>query len=202
MKNIIYSSVIIVSFLITSGCAQNNVEIDVSEKNIRKKPETKIQPVEIIDDTPRIKTEDFSSYSQLYKFRGDIPSSFIVEYINSIESINIYDSEAEQETALNKSKIFIRYFRASDFLTLSAVDILEREKAEIGSHDAVRYEIEKKKGIADFPNQPIWRNKRHKLIDIRLDEKSPTLFYVFAYSPDFPEEKFEQFIASLVFQGD
>ena len=145
-------------------------------------------------------TVDFSSVNSTYKFSGKIDADWKVEYIPSVESINIYNPAIEGKTSLEQSQIFIRYFRANDFLTLSTVDILSREEANVANHPAVRYEIKKKAGVANFPNQPSWRSGQHKLIDIRLSATNPSLFYVIAYNPDLDSNIFEEFISSLEFE--
>ena len=132
----------------------------------------------------------FSKFNSIFRFSADLPEGLEASYVPEIESVNISD------------KIFIRYFQANDFLTLSTVDILQREQTEINGHKAVRYEIKKKSGIANFPHQPEWRNAQHKLIDIRFTNLNPSLFYVFAHNPDFDEKEFEKFIDSLIFDND
>lgn len=200
MKNIVYLFSFLTLTLVVSGCSHKQEIATVPVENtIAEDQSAETMQEEAVESAPQFKTEDFSAHSSIYKFSGEIPSGFEVEYADSIESINIYDPSDAHESIRDKSKIFIRYFRASDFLTLSTVTIFESSKVKAGSHDAVRYEIEKKKGIADFPGQPFWRNQRHKLIDIRYDDKKPTFFYVFSHSPGFGEEMFEQFIESLIF---
>jgi murein DD-endopeptidase MepM/ murein hydrolase activator NlpD len=145
---------------------------------------------------------DFSEVSSIFLFSGQIPASLDVEYVKAAESINIYDPQKTSADNLAKSQIFIRYFRANRFLTLSSVNIISREETEINGHAAVRYEIEKKPNVANFINQPSWRNLRHKLIDIRYAPSGTTNFYVFSYNPELDSEVFEAFIRSLKFQND
>ncbi|MBI1961528.1 MAG: M23 family metallopeptidase, partial [Parcubacteria group bacterium] len=151
---------------------------------------------------PEPERVDFSQYNPVFRFSADVPTGFAVEYVPQIKSINIYDSNGAEDTAREQSQIFIRYFEASSFLTLQTVDILNREETEVHGHDAVRYEIAKKAGVADFPHQPSWRNAQHKLTDIRFSSASPSLFYVFSYRPEFPQARFELFIQSLSFHND
>ncbi len=143
---------------------------------------------------------DFSEYNPVYRFSAELPAGFMIEYVPEIESNNIYNPNAAGESAREQSQIFIRYFEANTFLTLSTVNILEREEIEINGHDAVWYEIQKKPGVPDFPHQPSWRNELHELTDIRYREQSPSLFYVFSHNPVFPEERFEEFLRSIVFE--
>ena len=128
-----------------------------------------------LQDTDKSSPEkyDFSKLSPKFRFLGQVPPDLIPEFVPTIEAINISD------------KIFIRYFEANSFLTLTTVNILERKEVNINGHEAVMYEIEKKPGVPNFPNQPLWRNFRHKLVDIRMTKANPSLFYVFAYNPHF-----------------
>lgn len=147
-------------------------------------------------------TVDFSALSPVYLFSAKIPDNLKAEYLPQNQSINIYDPTISGANNLDKSQIFIRYFKATSFLTLPTVNILKRDAAEVNGHAAVRYEIEKNPGAANFPNQPLWRSQKHKLIDIRLEPSGTTYFYVFAYHPNFPAKQFEDFIGSLIFQND
>ncbi len=200
MKNAFYLVSICIIFLVLSGCSDDVEKAKPAEKEKTIEINNENVDIEEKKEDIEFKEENFSTYSQTYKFSGEIPTEFQVEYIPNIESINIYDPKDSHDSNIDKSKIFIRYFRASDFLTLNTVDILKREKTRVGENEAVRYEIEKKPGVADFPSQPFWRNDKHKLIDIRLNSQSPTFFYVFSRSPELSEETFNQFINSLVFQ--
>jgi len=145
---------------------------------------------------------DFSQFNSLFRFSAEIPGAWEVEFVPQITSLNIYDPQNPNEGAREKSQIFIRYFQANRFLTLSTVAISVQEDTEVNGHDAVRYEITKKPGVANFPNQPSWRNNTHALTDIRFTKNSPSLFYVFSYAPTLPAETFEEFIDSLIFHND
>ena len=133
---------------------------------------------------------------------GKIPNAWVVDYVRSIECINVYDSGKNGNPNIEKSVIFIRYFNANSFLTLNTVNILSRTDSNVNSHTAVRYEIKNKSGVANFPNQPLWRNMQHKLIDIRYSQTNPSTFYVIAYSPELQVDQFEKFIDSLKFHND
>ncbi len=145
---------------------------------------------------------DFSRYNPAFRFSAELPTNLLVAYVPQIESINIYDPNAAGDSIREQSQLFIRYFEANRFLTLLTVDILNREETGVRGHDAVRYEIAKKAGVADFSHQPGFRNTRHTLIDIRFSESNPSLFYVFARHPEFSEAEFESFIQSLAFHND
>lgn len=151
---------------------------------------------------PQSKMLDFKSLSPIFTFSATLPGHWQAEFVPSIESINIFNPEAPGANNLEKSQIFIRYFVANSFLTLHSVDILKREPATIGSHDAVRYEIKKKESFANFTSQPSWRNQQHKLIDIRLEKKNPSTFFVFAYNPSLPDSTFNSFVQSIFFDID
>jgi hypothetical protein len=145
------------------------------------------------------KTVEFADVSSTFKFSGQLPMDWQVEYVAGTDALNIYDPSDTAESNLEKSQIFIRHFTANSFLTLSTVDILNREEMMIGDREAVKYEIKKKANVANFPNQPIWRSGQHQLIDIRVSKSNPSVFYVFAYNPDLKESTFEGFINSLIF---
>ncbi|PIR42075.1 MAG: hypothetical protein COV30_00280 [Candidatus Yanofskybacteria bacterium CG10_big_fil_rev_8_21_14_0_10_37_15] len=138
---------------------------------------------------------NFSAFNSKFRFSADLTERWRVEYVPEIESLNILDIN-------NEPQIFIRYFEASQFLTLQTVDILNRETTQIKGHDAVKYEIRKKPGTAVFPFQPKWRNEQHSLVDIRLSKNNPSLFYVFAYNPQLSAIDFQKFIDSLIFDND
>ena len=57
----------------------------------------------------------FSKFNSIFRFSADLPEGLEASYVPEIESVNISD------------KIFIRYFQANDFLTLSTVDKLQTQ---------------------------------------------------------------------------
>lgn len=140
------------------------------------------------------KRTHFAHFSDAFRFSAEMPEKWNVEFVKEINSLNLSDSSSSQ--------IFIRFFEANDFLTLKTVDVLTREAKEINGHMAVRYEIEKKSNVPEFPYQPKWRNQKHKLIDIRFSKNNPSFFYVFAYNPELDDAIFDQFINSLIFDND
>jgi murein DD-endopeptidase MepM/ murein hydrolase activator NlpD len=145
---------------------------------------------------------DFSSTNAKYRFTANIDHPWRIEYVPATEAINIYDDSLPGSNNLEKSKIFIRYFNASEFQTLTTMNILEREPTNMNGHEAVRYEIEKKPGVANFADQPSWRSQKHSVIDIRLAQTSPSVFYVFARNPEVSERDFNTFIESILFHND
>lgn len=184
---------------IMSGCTQKEPTTPANTSPI---PPPLQQP-DISKDTVQEQLSiDFAAMADMFQFSAEIPPGFEVEYIPEIESINIYNPSDEAHSAREQSQIFIRYFKASRFLTLSTVTIFEQEETTSNNHAAVRYDIEKKAGVANFPYQPLWRNERHELIDIRLSGKSPTYFYVIARNPNYPKEEFEHFVNSIVYHSD
>lgn len=145
---------------------------------------------------------DFSSYNPIFRFSAEIPSEWGTEHVKNISSLNIYNPDDPAESTRDKSQIFIRFFEADAFLTLSTVNIFERRETSVKGHDAVAYEIEKKSGVANFPSQPSWRNKRHMLTDIRFAATSPSLFFVIAYNPSLPRGTYDTFLQSIRFHND
>lgn len=117
-----------------------------------------------------------------------IPAGMEVEYVPAINALNLF-SLAGEGTARERSQIFIRFFDASDFLTLSTVTIHATEDLSVGAGDyrARRYDIEKKPDAADFPDQPSWRNARHTVTDFR-DRDGQTRYYVVAQRPGLSDE--------------
>lgn len=152
--------------------------------------------------TSKGKTIDFSKLNEAYKFTAVIPTGWQVEYVDGSEAINIYNPRFDAPSNLDKSQIFLRNFQATQFLTLNSVDILEREEVQLNGHAAVRYEIEKKIGVGNFADQPLWRSQKHKLVDVRYEGRNPSYFYVLAYNPSMDSQIFDNFINSLVFQND
>lgn len=152
--------------------------------------------------TRRIHTREIAGSARAFNFSFEIPAEWRVEAVEKIEAINIYDPRSEGASNLEKSQIFIRYFQASDFLTLSSVSVLSRESKTIIGRPAVDYLIEKKGDVADFSRQPSWRNRRHRVFDIRASDKNPSVFYVFGKRPELADEDFEKFLNSIKLGGE
>ena len=169
--------------------------------SINQKSET-VNKINEEKSQPLSKIIDFSDFNSVFHFSASIPFDWQVDYIPQIGAINIYNPNIEAENELEKSQIFIRYFESTKFLTLTTVDFLLKESATIMGHEAMRYEIQKRSSVPNFPYQPSWRSARHKLIDIRLSKLSPSLFYVFAYNPELPASDFDKFINSIEFYTD
>lgn len=180
-----YFLIIAAVILLGAGCTNPEIQAPVALEN---------QEVKDIPSAAQDARLDFSQYNNVYRFSAVLPENLEVRYVSEIKSITLSDGVSDQ--------IFIRFFEANDFLTLQTVDILEREETAVRGHAAVRYEIQKKPNVANFPSQPAWRNGRHKLIDIRYRPGNPSYFYVLAYNPAYSGEKFESFIQSLQFYND
>lgn len=189
------------------GCTHRptvSVDVPAPKEDAAKLPPAASQPtVDTEDIAPgTVRRIDFSEYNPVFRFSAALPENTDVEYVPEIDAINIYGPVMAAASPRALSQIFIRYFSANDFLTLSTVDILKRESTSVKGHDAVRYEIKKKEGVPPFPNQPSWRNGEHQLIDIRFAKTNPSEFYVFAYNPNFAPNEFEKFVESIRFHND
>lgn len=144
-----------------------------------------------------VNAKDIAGVAPQFTFQANIPASWKAESISGIEAISFYDPLASGNTSLEKSQIFIRHFTASQFLTLSTVTIHSRESLIVAGRPAVRYDISKKTGVLNFANQPLWRNERHVVTDIRVSDSSPSVFYVIAKRPDLDQGVYEDFLNSL-----
>ena len=142
---------------------------------------------------------DFSKINSEFLFSAEIPKEFEVKYIPQLKAVNIYNPNLQGENDIEKSQIYITFFKADRFLTLNTVEITQRDAVLIKGHEAILYEITKKAGVPNFSGQPSWRNFKHKATDIRLSKNSLTYFYSFAYNPNLPENIFNDFINSLIF---
>lgn len=127
----------------------------------------------------------------------EIPSSWDVEWVPSLEAWNLYDTRGSG-SARERSQLFIRYFDASQFLTLSSVTIHETTDLTVGrgEYTARRYDIEKKPAVADFNGQPLWRNRRHLVTDFRAGE-GRTRYFVIAANPDLDPKVYENVLNSM-----
>lgn len=124
-----------------------------------------------------------------------LPEGWSLEYIPQIEAMSVYTAQGEGP-ARERSQLFIRFFDADTFLTLSTVDILSSENIMVGDdYEARRYEIQKKDGVSDFPFQPSWRNDRHIVVDVHVPETRR--YYVFAASPDLDPDVFSRLLTAL-----
>ena len=67
----------------------------------------------------------------------------------------------------------------------------------VGDYEARRYDIEKKTGVADFVDQPAWRNERHIVTDFH-DSDEYDRYYVFAANPEIDMAVYEALIGSIM----
>jgi hypothetical protein len=146
----------------------------------------------------RLNASDIPNSASPFTFSAEIPQAWQAEAIPALEALSLYDHALPGNTSLEKSQIFIRYFTANNFLTLSTVNILSRTSLTVSGRPAIRYEIEKKPNVPNFPNQPRWRNERHIVTDIRVSDRNPAVFYVIAKRPDLEPEVYEHFLKTLV----
>jgi hypothetical protein len=147
-----------------------------------------------------LQSKDIPSVAKEFQFTAEIPNGWQAEAVPAIEAVNIYDPSLTGANNLEKSQIFIRHFSANTFLTLSTVTIHTKEDQKFNNHPAVRYDIEKKASVPDFPNQPTWRNQRHIVTDIRVSDSSPSVFYVIAKNPTLDEVTYQTVLKSLQFE--
>ena len=146
--------------------------------------------------TKEVYVSEVPNAPEAFDIALQLPKKWKIEAASG-DSINVYDPNAEGDTTLEQSQIFIKTFRASSFLTLSTVTIHERTDLTIADRPAVRYDIEKKTSAADFDGQPSWRNERHEVTDIRQSDVNPSTFFVFGRNPDVAEETFDDVLDSF-----
>lgn len=126
---------------------------------------------------------DMAAIDESFPFQLSMPLPWQALYIQEADAIAIYDPSLPGKTNLEKSVLFLRYFDANAFQTLSTVTIHERFARDINGHQAVDYLIEKKAWATDFPGQPSWRNGKHLVTDIR-ENAGQSRFYVIGQRPD------------------
>lgn len=127
----------------------------------------------------------------------ELPVDWDIEWVPSLEAWNLYDTRGAG-TARERSQIFIRYFDASDFLTLQTVTIHSATDTTVGDEEytARRYDIEKNPDAAAFKDQPSWRNERHIVTDFR-GEKGFTRYFVVAANPELDTKVYERVLRSM-----
>ncbi|MFH1866631.1 MAG: M23 family metallopeptidase [Patescibacteria group bacterium] len=125
------------------------------------------------------------------------PAWWSIEYVPQLKALNIF-SLSGNGASRERSQIFIRFFDSDDFLTLETVDILDQQAGSYNDYLSITYRIVKKADVPDFANQPAWRNKEHRVTDLRVSDGF-SRFYVIAQNPELPDEQFEQFLNSISF---
>lgn len=141
------------------------------------------------------KRHNLNDINEEYRLSILLPENWQAEYVAASESVNLF-MPSEERGPMDNSMIFIRRFDANTFLTLSTVIIHQRFLNTIGSKPAVDYEIEKKQAVADFPNQPSWRNEKHNVTDIR-ESDGFSRFYVFGQNPELDEKTIYYILRSI-----
>lgn len=160
------------------------------------------QPAVDTRDTRVVDLRSLPGAHVAFAVRLTIPAPWEVEVVPEIEAINLYDPAASGATARQQSQIFLRHFRASDFLTLQTVDVYARTPTTVAGRPAVTYIIEKKTHVPSFPQQPSWRNHRHRVTDVRLTDTSPAEFLVFGQRPGLPDVVFDSLLESVSISSD
>ena len=126
-----------------------------------------------------------------------VPDDWDVEFVPTLKALNLYRVSGSG-TARERSQLFIRYFDADRFLTLGTVSILSSSDLDVGAgnYRARRYEIVKKPGVPDFPDQPTWRNAKHTVTDFRAGD-GYTRYYVVAANPDLDPAVYDRVLSSM-----
>lgn len=126
-----------------------------------------------------------------------IPQDLEAEYIPSRKAINLFSLNGTG-TARSRSQMYISFFDADKFQTLTTVNVLSTKDLQVGqgAYTTKRYEIEKKANVATFADQPSWRNTKHIVTDLRAKE-GLTRYFAFAQNPDLNEATYQQILASI-----
>ncbi len=153
-----------------------------------------------LEATPKKRRYDATTElgGNFFKISFDIPVAWEVEYIPSLEALNLYTLSGKG-LARERSQILIRYFDANQFLTLNTVTVYSTEELTVaqGTYTARRYDIEKKPNIASFKDQPSWRNQRHFVTDFRGADEGRMRYYVIAARPDLNPTVYEKILESM-----
>ncbi|TSC76600.1 MAG: peptidase M23 [Parcubacteria group bacterium Gr01-1014_31] len=126
-----------------------------------------------------------------------LPAGWAVEYVPQIQSLNLFTLTGKG-IARARSNVFIRTFTADTFLTLDTVTIHQTKDGQINGYDLIRYDLEKKPEVPDFPYQPAWRNARHIVTDLRANP-GRSVFYVVAQNPTLPTAVYSDLLGTLRF---
>lgn len=185
---------------LTSNTIENNTSsasIDTTETNIVNTAPTDAKAVTEEQKYKIFSAQTLEGAPSQFSFSAEVPKTWDAEVVSGISSINLFDSADPGTNNLEKSQIFIRYFEANQFLTLTTVNILDRTETTVAKQPAVRYTIEKKASAAKFSNQPEWRNTKHTVTDVRVSDSSPSVFYVIAKNPELDDEVYKNFLNTL-----
>jgi len=132
-----------------------------------------------------------------FKLSLTTPSGWDIEYIPSIQALNLFEITGSG-TARERSQIFIQFYDAEDFQTLPTVGVFSQEDLSISpkAYKARRYEIEKRVTVLPFRDQPNWRNHRHIITDIQTGS-GLNRYYEVASNPKLDPVVYEQILASI-----
>lgn len=132
-----------------------------------------------------------------FKLQFIVPADWEVEYIPARKALNLFSLRGEG-TARDRSQMYISFFDAKQFLTLTTVNVLSTQDLKVGkeAYTGKRYEIEKKANVASFDEQPGWRNSKHFVTDLRSQE-GQTRYYALAKNPRLDESIYQQVLASI-----
>lgn len=162
-------------------------------------PIVETNPIADVSAIKIFSAQAVAGVSSAYDFSLYLPDGWRAEAIRANESINIYDPASSGDVTLEKSQIFIRYFRASNFQTLQSMQIRSKVETSVASLAAMDYIVQKKAGYADFRSQPSWRsNAEHRVVDVRTSAENPAVFLVFARRPDLPDDIFKAILETVV----
>lgn len=145
----------------------------------------------------RLYNPSFELGGDMFNIEFTIPAGWELEYIPSLQALNLF-TLSSAGTARERSQIFIRFFDANQFLTLTTVTIHSTTDLTVGVEDyiAKQYDIEKKPDRADFVDQPSWRNARHIVTDLRGSE-GQTRYYVVAKNPKLDPALYQTVLDSI-----
>jgi len=198
---------IIIFFIIVLGLISSVSYFLFTKETMAPITQTVMERSGVNEMNTSLKLIDFSKINSEFLFSAEIPKEFEAEYVPQLRAINIYNPNLSEKNKIEKSQIYITFFKADGFLTLNTVEITQSNAAPIKGHEAILYEITKKPEVPNFSGQPSWRNFKHKAIDIRFSKNNPGPFYSFAYNTNLgtgssqasAEKIFNDFINSLVF---
>ena len=152
--------------------------------------------------TTEFSTADLPDRDPKLNFSASVPAGWVAEYVSGSQAINLYNPIAAGSTTLERSQIFVKYFEASSFQTLTTVDIKSRKETTVNNRPAMVYVIQKKSGQADFASQPAWRNLEHTVTDIRSTDTTPSLYLVVAQRPGLSPTIYDAFLGSIDFPAE
>lgn len=188
---------IIIGIVLLGNFFYQHTDDKNAQTNTLQPRKPSIEAEKPVEHTKHIIAREITMLPAYTSLSFNIPSEWEVSYVPAVEAINIFDPKAAETGNLEKSQIFIRYFRANEFLTLSTVTIISRTTGILKDKSMIDYTIQKKPNVPNFNNQPSWRNEEHRAVDVRASDKNPSFFYSFAKRPSVVDEVFENFLNSV-----